>query len=115
MKRFYIIVLMVLIAYPAFSQVAEPSMSFQSTSTMAPSGSTYSSTPVLNQDGTAFYNGAPSAPPKMNVGAMRKSGAFDDEDEDMPLSDALLPLLLFALGYGLFVLRRTRHNKIHTT
>lgn len=98
---------------PGMSQTQEqPSAVFQSTSTMPSSGSAYSASPMINPDGTATYVGASPAPAKVRIGNnIRKSGAFDDDDEDMPLPDALLPLLVLALGYGLFVLRRRRYNK----
>lgn len=117
MRRIWIIIIAMIAVLPGMSQTPEqPSAAFQSTSTMPSSGSAYSSSPMINPDGTATYVGASPAPAKVHIGNIRKSGAFDDDDEDMPLPDALLPLLLFALGYGLFFLpkksRQTTKKKI---
>ena len=87
------------------------SIQFRSTGTMAGSGSAYSSTPMLNADGTAMYQGASSAPAQAPAhhGKVRNAGVFDDFDEDMPLGDAAWPLALMAMAYIAFIaLRRAR-------
>ena len=83
---------------------------FQSTSTMTPSGSAYSSTPTLNIDGTASYDEASApakAPGKRKIGP----GASEtvDEKDKVPVGDAVLPLMLMAAaGAGVIALRRRR-------
>ena len=89
-------------------QVAAPSAAFQSTSTLPGSGSALSATPMLGDDGTATLEGAASAPAQAPNGP-RKSSVFDDDDEDMPLGDAVLPLLFMSLAFcGYLYLRRKR-------
>ena len=93
-------------------QGAAPVATFQSTSALPGSGSTYSATPMLNEDGTATYNGvtgpynAPAGPRKNTIGNP------DEEDEDKnpnPLGDAVLPLMLLALAYaGMRLFRKKR-------
>ncbi len=95
---------------------------FQSTSTMAPSGSAYSSNPTLDIDGTA------STPTSTPSKGPRRSKMDDDPDfgehtdvggngtdnenwdyENSPIGDAVLPLLLFAgAAAGIIALRRRR-------
>lgn len=91
-----------------------PAAVFQSTSTLAGSGSTWSATPMLNADGTAYD---PSVSPR----GPRRMKMDDEEDEPavivtptgkQPLGDALLPLFLFALAYaGYKVLARKKALK----
>ena len=82
-----------------------PALEFRSTSTMPYSGSTYSATPQWNADGTATYNAAAEA-----SAAPHRQGPYKappiNGDEDMPLGDALLPLLMMAIAYT--VVRRFR-------
>lgn len=86
-----------------------PSAAFHSTgSTMMSSGSTYSANPTLSADGMASYSGASYSPASMPSGP-RRASAFDDFDEDMPLGDALLPLMLMAFAFmGIIYLRRKK-------
>ena len=84
---------------------------FQSTSTMAPSGSAYSATPAaLNEDGTASYDEASApanAPGRRKIGPS-PSGTVDDKDK-VPVGDAVLPLMLMAAaGAGVIALRRRK-------
>ena len=84
---------------------------FQSTSTMTPSGSAYSATPAaLNDDGTASYDGASapaSAPGKRKLGP-DPSSDIKPEDQ-VPVGDAVLPLMLMAAAAaGVVALRRRR-------
>lgn len=90
-----------------------PSVTFQSTSTMTGSGSTYSATPALNADGTASYNGASSASSgprrakKDGTGSPSTPGQGDANNQ-FPLGDAVLPLMLMALAFGGVVAVRRR-------
>lgn len=84
---------------------------FQSTSALQTSGSTYSSTPTLNEDGTVPSPSGPRRAPKP---------INDDEDWgeressigtgiSTPVGDAVWPLCLFALAYvGIVALRRRK-------
>ena len=118
-----------LMALPATAQTfgtkyaEQPNAAFQSTSTMTGSGSTYSANPTLNNDGTATYNGASTAPtqgPRRAKKADADGDGIDDEtgeivpitpdpSSQIPLGDAVLPLLLCALAFcGVVYLRRRR-------
>ena len=82
---------------------------FRSTSTMTEIGSRYSATPSLNADGTAMYN-TPSYPGSSSGIRKAPPGTGGDKpnpDIEGPIGDALIPLLLIALGYVIY--RRKRH------
>lgn len=97
-------------------QVAAPAATFQSTSTLVGSGSAYSATPMLGEDGTASYNGASYAPAK----GPRKATMDEGDDEativtpgqsgsQAPIGDAVLPLMLMAGAFaGVVYLRRRK-------
>lgn len=90
-----------------------PSVTFQSTSTMTGSGSTYSATPALNADGTASYNGASSASSgprraKMDGTGSPSTPGQGDANNQFPLGDAFVPLALMALAFGGVVAVRRR-------
>ena len=85
---------------------------FQSTSTMSGSGSSYSSNPGLNSDGTASYEGASYTPAQApgRPGHIRRDGdnPFGGEtiggtDNPMepgtPIGDVFWPLALLSLAY----------------
>ncbi|MBR2168247.1 MAG: hypothetical protein IKQ50_06600 [Paludibacteraceae bacterium] len=90
-------------------QLEQPNAVFQSTSSMQGSGSAYSATPTLNSDGTASYNGAAPAPAKA-PGGPHKSTPTNPKpgDQQLPLGDAVLPLMLMALAFGAVVAVRRR-------
>ena len=97
-------------------EATAPASSFQSTSAMTGSGSSYSANPTLNTDGTASYNGAYC--PTSQGPKRAKKGDDDFEDEGFgdnltdpgkdPLGDAVLPLLLMALAFCGYVYFRKR-------
>ena len=129
MKRnIMMIVMAVALALPAVavdygykSQYAVmPPASFQSTSTMAGSGSAYTSNPILGNDGTATYENS-SGP---NRRGAKKDGPdieivvppivyIPDPEALVPIGDAALPLLLLACAYlcGRVFLKRKRALK----
>ena len=89
-----------------------PTAVFQSTSTLAGSGSAYSATPMLAEDGTAMYEGA---------GAPRRTPATPgtpftpgqgSEENQFPLGDALIPLLLMVMAYATYLLLRRRKSRV---
>ena len=90
-------------------QNTAPTVTFQSTgSTMMSSGSTLSANPTLNEEGMATYNGASYSPAKAPGGPHRVAPK-DGDDEDYPLGDAVLPLLLMAMLFaGVVYTRRKR-------
>lgn len=103
----------------SFSKQDPNATQFQSTSALQTSGSTYSSNPTLNEDGTA-PSPSPSQP-----GGPRYAPKPINNDEDWkeregsigsgistPIGDAVLPLTLLALAYiGFTALRRRKPAK----
>lgn len=118
MKRnIMMIVMAVAFALPAVAVVFDnthqygsaPQASFQSTSTMAGSGSAYSSNPTLGNDGTATYNGNQGS--TSNPRGAHKAPPINPRpgDPQLPIGDAVLPLLLMSLAFcGYIYLRRKR-------
>lgn len=113
MKKIVMILMAaVLIALPAMAQfgsLEQPNAVFQSTSTLSPSGSAYSSNPTLDDNGTA------SAPNR----APRRSSMFPPTPEidpndsgNTPIGDATLPLLLFAAAFAATVAIRNRRRQV---
>ena len=105
-------------------EATAPASSFQSTSAMTGSGSSYSANPTLNSDGTASYNGASTSGPRHakkdgegEGGGGGGIGAIDPEEYEekpleTPLGDAVLPLMLMSLAFcGVIYLRRRKTVK----
>lgn len=109
-----IVVMVAAFALPAMAQFDEsqysaqaPGTTFQSTSILSGSGSAYSSNPTLNGDGTAAYNTA--SYPSVKSSRIRRTTSddednpvIDDDEKDIgnPIGDALLPMMLLAVGYA---------------
>ena len=83
---------------------------FQSTSTLAGSGSAYSSAPMLNADGTAMLPSTSYSPYNTStVSGPRKANAFDgEEDGDMPLGDGMWVMTVLAIVYAGWIARKRR-------
>lgn len=83
-----------------------PQVGFRSTSAMPVSTSVGMST--LNEDGTV--NAEAYGVGRANVGPRRAGnpGTPDEPGEQQPLGDALLPLMLFAALYLLYITKRKR-------
>ena len=90
-----------------WGSASAPSASFQSTSTMQSSGSAYSTTPMLNADGTATYNAASTTPAQAPSGP-RKVGPPTPEGDPTPVGDGLWALMLMAFGYAGYIIYRRR-------
>ncbi len=114
-----------LLALPTMAQVFEqqtqqygataPNAQIQSTSTFTGSGSSYSSNPTLNSDGTAAYNGASSparisGPRRNNYNDLFDQGADTGQSDQSPVGDAVLPLLLMAFAFGGVIYLRRRQR-----
>ena len=106
-----------------FRSSEQPSVQFQSTSSMVGSGSAYSSTPTIGVNGTAYI--PTSSPGKAHPGHIRKADSdrdgFDDETGlpytpdntgiEQPLGDGVVPMLICAMLFaGIVVLRRKREE-----
>ncbi len=105
--KYRVIILAMVAAFslPAIAQLSSdpfaataPTTTFQSTSALAGSGSDYSSNPTIGDDGTAAQPNAEAAQAPM---ARKISGRHNliETPEDNPIGDALLPLMLLAVGY----------------
>ena len=84
-----------------------PSATFQSTGTMLPSGSAYSSSPMLGQDGTATMS-ITVEPAKAN--GPRRVGPPTPTGPATPIGDAVFPLMLLAGAY--LILRAVRRHAL---
>ena len=110
-----------LMALPAMAQTfgaqqaEQPNATFQSTSSMSGSGSQYSANPSLNSDGTAVYTSA-SSPAKAPGGPRREMviptppGGGGDKIPQEPIGDAVLPLMLMAVAWAMFVYFRRKQT-----
>lgn len=90
-----------------FLQTEAPAAAFRSTSTLPTCGSTYSSAPMFNADGTATNAAASSYESEGAPSKPRKVGPPTPGGDPTPLGDATLPLLLLAVGY---ILLRKRNS-----
>ena len=86
---------------------ASPTISFQSTSAYASQWSSDGQESLLNVDGSV-NSGAymTSGPRKAGPGGTGTPGGDLNPEEQQPLGDALLPLLLLAIGYVVYMVRR---------
>lgn len=126
-KVLAISVLLVVISFSAVAQVigspraeeqqafgaSAPSATFQSTSALPATGSTYSASPTLNEDGTAKYNGAANVGPRTpnRPGVIRTADPIiPDPSAKIPLGDALWPLMFLALAFAGYVALKRRHS-----
>ena len=87
-----------------------PSASFQSTSTMTASGSSYSSQPTIGSDGVAtmgetYTSSQPAGGPRRII----TPGAGGTQQ---PIGDALIPLLLMVMAYATSLLLRRRKSRV---
>ena len=114
MKKIMMIIMAVaLVALPTmaqkFKEHDQKSVQFQSTSTMAPVNSQYSAQPMLNEDGTA-YNPATQTSTRSGSGPRKLPGMPDNSEyqDNTPIGDAVLPLMLMALAFGGVIYLRRR-------
>ena len=112
MKKILFVLLAALVALPTMAQKFKEQdpqkVQFQSTSAMAPVNSQYSAQPMLNEDGTA-YNPAASAAPSRPRRTESNPGTPPSEGDELPVGDAVLPLMLMALAFcGVIYLRRRK-------
>ena len=94
----------------------EPQKTFHSTSAMAGSGSPYVSQPAgLNAEGRATYFDGEEDSAVLMRGPRRigPSPSSDVSDEDwVPIGDAIIPLLMMAIGYGVVLYRRKKAKEL---
>ena len=96
------------------SQELPNNVTFQSTSSMTPVGSVYSSNPTLNEDGTV-YNPSQVASPAQAGGGPRKIGpAVDselDEKDKVPIGDGTWIMMLLVGGYAAVITWKRKAQK----
>ena len=84
-----------------------PAAVFQSTSTLAGSGSAWSATPMLGEDGTAYDPSvSPRGPRRMKMDDDEEPAVIETPTGKQPLGDAVWPLMLMAIGYVVWKRRR---------
>ena len=110
-----ITVMVVAFVLPAKAQnyeAQQPNAIFQSTSTMQPSGSTYSS--AVYEVGSSSPSYAPAKGPRKAPPSTGGESGYDPANPQFsPLGDVLIPLILFALAYvGYIALRKKK--RVHT-
>lgn len=118
-NKIFVVLITTVFALPVMAQFEynEPNAQFQSTSGLKTSGSTYTSTPALNADGTATYNEL-TAPSESSEGSMPKvrKGSVPvtpgDSGVQQPIGDAALPLMLFAAAAAATVAIRNRRRQV---
>ena len=110
-------------SYPSVvsGQAVAPSASFQSTSAYSSQWAEESTTPMLNSDGTvndgAYMGGLrrPGSVRKTESGSSVNPGTPDDateeEGEQQPLGDALLPMMLLLCAYAIYKVSRKQAFK----
>lgn len=96
-------------------QTTAPSAAFQSTSAYSSQWAEESTTPMLNSDGTV-NNEAYGVGPKRRPGSIRREGMpgtpeEKDDDEDQPLGDALLPMMMLLCAYAIYKVSRKQSFK----
>lgn len=92
-----------------YNTAMQPQATFQSTSTMRASGSAYSSTPMINANGMAVYQGSSEPTPAYSPAAGPKK--LPPLINGTPLGDAMWPLLLMALAYAAYCAVRLYRRK----
>ena len=114
MKKIMMIVVMVAaFVLPTTAQEWQSTSAFQSTSTMTGAGSSYSSNPTINENGTAnapsYAPGGPhKAPTPISTEDQRQKNE-GGSGKDTPLGDALIPLAVMAMVFaGVIALRRRK-------
>jgi len=117
MKKFIMIVMVAAFALPAIAQSfttnerqGVPTTNFQSTSTMASTGSVYSSNPTIGSDGTATTTTTtrPPSRPRRDPGTTEPA----DDDPSQPVGDEMVPLLIISMLYvGYLLLRRRKEAR----
>ena len=111
-KIMSVMVLVVAIVLPTKAQISgqmsTPVIAFRSTSMMAGSGSAYSSSPMLNENGLALYEGAESSSPNYAPSGPRRVGPPTPEGDPTPVGDAVLPMMLLLGAYCGFVYYRRK-------
>ena len=100
---------MMVVLFLSAPLTAQNAQEWQSTSTMQGSGSAYSSqVTAVGATGVAVLGASSSAPanapsrPHREQASGRNAGEATTGSNQSPLSDAMLPLLLMAAGFGLY-------------
>lgn len=84
---------------PFGGEIEPPKAMFHSTSTLVVVNSAYSSRPLLGEDGLATTSTAAHLPSLRKDGDVPIIEIPDDDDDWLPVGDAVIPLLLMLLVY----------------
>lgn len=91
-----------------------PQVSFRSTSTMAATGSAYSSNPTIGVDGRADYEStySPGRGPFRAPEPISNDEDFEEYGDGLstPLGDEVLPLMLLAMLYAAWIAIKRRRK-----
>lgn len=112
-NKIFVVLMASVLALPAmaaFGDQEQPNAVFQSTSTLSPSGSVYSSNPILDEDGTA--NNPASQAPSRGPRKLPDLPSTENESDNTPIGDAALPLLVFAAAAAATVAIRNRRRQV---
>lgn len=110
-NKIFVVLMASVLALPAmaaFGDQEQPNAVFQSTSTLSPSGSAYSSNPALDENGTASE---PSNSPR-RIGTPPPPTIDKNDTGNTPVGDAALPLLVFAAAAAATVAIRNRRRQM---
>jgi len=116
MKKIMMVIMAVaLVALPimaqSFGEQEQPKAQFQSTSVMQTSGSVYASQPAINEDGTAYNPSAAQASGPRKAGSLPPKPTNQEGDTgNTPIGDAVLPLMLMAVAFTMFVYLRRKQT-----
>ena len=105
MKRIISFIFCIMFAQIQYAQIEFQPIAFQSTSIMPHSGSSLASNPILNNDGTASYNGATYTPNK--VGVRKNTPGTPGQGQDInqqPIGDTPWPLMIMIIGF--YIIRK---------
>lgn len=110
MKRIISFIFCIMFTQIQYAQIEFQPISFQSTSTLPHSGSSYSSTPTINEYGIATCNETTYYSPN-KVGPRKTPGTPGQGDVQQPIGDT--PWVLMILLIGFYILRK-KWKRMHS-
>ena len=89
-----------------------PTAAFQSTSTLTGSGSAYTATPMLAEDGTATYDGASGPKRVLRAPGTPSTPGQGSNENQFPLGDGIIPLLIMLMAYATCIFLRRKMSRV---
>ena len=89
-----------------------PAAAFQSTSTLTGSGSAYTATPMLAEDGTATYDGASGPKRVLRAPGTPSTPGQGSAENQFPLGDGIIPLLIMLMAYATCIFLRRKMSRV---